>query len=35
VDKLIGDFPYLKDKILSNRIGQGVGITHMEKALVP
>jgi hypothetical protein len=35
VDKLISDFPYLKDKVPSNKIGRGVGTTWMEKAFVP
>jgi len=35
VDKLISDFPYLKDKVPSNKIGRGVGTTQMEKTLVP
>jgi hypothetical protein len=34
VDKLIGDFLDLKNKIFFNKTNQGVTITHMEEALV-
>jgi hypothetical protein len=29
------DFPNLKDKVLSNKIGCDIGIIQMEKTLVP
>jgi hypothetical protein len=29
------DFPALKEKVLFNKIRQGVGIIHMEEVLVP
>jgi hypothetical protein len=35
MDKLIGDFPYLKNKIPYNKIGQGVGTTRMEETFMP
>jgi hypothetical protein len=35
VDKLIFYFLDLCEKVLSNKTCQGVGITHMEEALVP
>jgi hypothetical protein len=35
VDKLTTDFPNLREKMLSNQIGRGVGITRMEKPLIP
>jgi hypothetical protein len=33
INKLTSYFPYLRKKFLSNKMGQGVGITHMEKAM--
>jgi hypothetical protein len=35
VEKLTTNFPELKKKVLSNKTGQGVGITRMEKTMVP
>jgi hypothetical protein len=35
VNHLTFDFPTLKEKVLSNKIGQGVSITHMEEVFVP
>lgn len=34
MDNFIFDFPKLKDKVLSNKIGISVGIIRMEGALV-
>jgi hypothetical protein len=34
MDNIIFDFPKLKEKVLSNKIGITVGIIHMEDALV-
>jgi hypothetical protein len=31
VDNLTFDFPSLKEKLLSNKIGIGVGVTQMEE----
>jgi hypothetical protein len=32
IDTLTCNFPSLKDKILLNKMGKGIGITHMEEA---
>jgi hypothetical protein len=34
MDNFIFDFPELKEKVLSNKIGISVGTIRMEKALV-
>jgi len=35
IDKLTFNFHDLCKKVLLNKTGQGVGITHMEEALIP
>jgi hypothetical protein len=35
VDAFTSNFSNLKDKVLSDKNGQSVGIIHMEKAIVP
>jgi hypothetical protein len=35
VDHLIFDFPPLKEKVLFNKIGQGVNITCVAEAVIP
>ncbi len=35
MNTLTFDFSSLKNKVLSNKIERGIGITHMEEALVP
>jgi hypothetical protein len=34
LDWLTFDFPFLKEKVLTNKTGKGVGITWMEEVLV-
>jgi hypothetical protein len=35
IDTLTSNFLSLKDKVLSNKTGRGIGVTRMEEALVP
>jgi hypothetical protein len=35
IDTLTSNFLSLKYKILLNKIGRGIGITHMDEALMP
>jgi hypothetical protein len=34
IDKLIAIFVNLRNKLLSNNIGEGIGITYMEEMFV-